>query len=90
MIWSTVHSLNGETTSTGSAFGTGSQIGVIDIDGVITDADKLNAQIRKFGDDSSVKAIILHINSPGGGAAADLSGGRPRPPGETQEDHCLG
>ena len=26
--------------------------------------------MRKFGDDSSVKAIILHINSPGGGAAA--------------------
>jgi protease-4 len=70
MIWSTVHSLSGDTTSTGSAFGTGSQIGVIDIDGVITDADKLNAQIRKFGDDSSIKAIILHINSPGGGAAA--------------------
>jgi protease-4 len=26
--------------------------------------------MRKFGDDSSIKAIILHINSPGGGAAA--------------------
>ena len=48
----------------------GSQIGVIDIDGVIMDADKIDTQIRKFGDDSSVKAIILHINSPGGGAAA--------------------
>jgi protease IV len=70
MIWSTVHSLNGDSTSASNAFGTGSQIGVIDVDGVITDADKLNAQIRKFGDDSSIKAIILHINSPGGGAAA--------------------
>ena len=48
----------------------GSQIGVIDIDGVITDADKIDTQLRKFGDDSSVKAIILHIDSPGGGAAA--------------------
>src|SRR5205823_7523610 len=28
------------------------------------------AQIRKLAEDSSVKAIILHINSPGGGAAA--------------------
>jgi protease IV len=30
----------------------------------------VDAQLRKFGEDSSVKAIILHINSPGGGAAA--------------------
>jgi protease-4 len=30
----------------------------------------VNTQLRKFGEDSSVKAIILHINSPGGGAAA--------------------
>ncbi len=53
------------------ALGLGSsQIGVIDIDGVILSAETLNTQLRKFGDDSSVKAIILHINSPGGGAAA--------------------
>ncbi len=70
LIWSTVHSLNGDSTSDGSAFGGGSKIGVIDISGVITDADKIDNQIRKFGDDSSIKAIILHIDSPGGGAAA--------------------
>jgi protease IV len=27
-------------------------------------------QLKKFGDDSSIKAIILHVNSPGGGVAA--------------------
>jgi len=70
MIWAAVRSVNGDSTTAGDAFGGGSKIGVIDVDGVITDADKLNAQIRKFGDDSSIKAIILHINSPGGGAAA--------------------
>jgi protease-4 len=69
MIWSTVRSLDGDSSST-SAFGGGSRIGVIDLDGVIVDADKVDAQLRKFGDDSSIKAIILHINSPGGGAAA--------------------
>ena len=46
------------------------KIGVIDVDGVITSADTLNQQIRKFGDDDDVKAIILHIDSPGGGAAS--------------------
>jgi protease-4 len=46
------------------------QIAVIDVEGVILSAETVNEQLRKFGDDPSVKAIILHINSPGGGAAA--------------------
>ena len=70
-IWGAVYSVfhsSDETTSGG--FSTGDRIAVIDISGVIIDADKINTQLRKFGDDSSVKAIILHIDSPGGGAAA--------------------
>ena len=46
------------------------RIGVIDIDGVITSADTTIDQLRKFNQDDSIKAIILHIDSPGGGAAA--------------------
>jgi protease-4 len=37
---------------------------------VILSADTVNTSLRKFGDDNSIKAIVLHINSPGGGAAA--------------------
>jgi protease-4 len=56
---------------TDSSFSTSSSsIAVIDISGVILDADKVDKQLEKFGNDSSVKAIILHIDSPGGGAAA--------------------
>lgn len=66
MVWGTMKSVRG---GSGKAFAT-SQIGVIDISGVITDAEKIDDQLRQFGDDSSVKAIILHINSPGGGASA--------------------
>ena len=69
MVWSTVRSLSGDSSAS-LGLGVGSRIGVIDINGVILDADKIDNQIRKFGDDSSIKAIILHINSPGGGAAA--------------------
>ena len=62
MVWATMRS---------ASLGLGTnQIGVIDVDGVILSAETLNSQLRRFGDDSSVKAIILHINSPGGGAAA--------------------
>jgi protease-4 len=48
----------------------GDSIGVIDVDGVILSADKTVDQLRKFDQDDSIKAIILHIDSPGGGAAA--------------------
>lgn len=47
-----------------------SQIAVVDITGVILSPDKINDQIEDFANDDSVKAIILHIDSPGGGAAA--------------------
>jgi protease-4 len=52
-------------------FGTDS-IAVIDVSGVITDADteKIDKQLQRYGDSSNIKAIILHIDSPGGGAAA--------------------
>ena len=55
--------------SGGPSFG-GNSIAVIDISGVILDADKVDKQLEKYGNDSNVKAIILHIDSPGGGAAA--------------------
>jgi protease IV len=47
-------------------------IAVIDISGVITDADtdKIDKQLERYGNNSSIKAIVLHIDSPGGGAAA--------------------
>ncbi len=57
----------GEDTAFG---GFGSNIGVVDVDGVIVSADQMEQDLRKLDDDDSVKAIILHVNSPGGGAAA--------------------
>ena len=68
MVWATIRS-TGNADSTGFGLNP-SSIAVIDVSGVILSADTVDTQLRKFGDDSSVKAIILHINSPGGGAAA--------------------
>ena len=48
----------------------GGSIAVVDIDGVILSAEDTENDLHKFADDDSVKAIILHVNSPGGGAAA--------------------
>ena len=48
----------------------GDKIGVVDLEGVIIDPSTVEQQLKKFGDDDSIKAIILHVNSPGGGVAA--------------------
>src|ERR1700735_5709440 len=50
--------------------GFGDRIGVVDLDGVILSPQPVVEQLKKFADDSSIKAIILHVNSPGGGVAA--------------------
>ena len=50
--------------------GFGDKIGVVDLEGVILNPKDVVDQLRKFADDSSIKAIVLHVDSPGGGAAA--------------------
>ncbi|MGA8163040.1 MAG: signal peptide peptidase SppA [Acidobacteriaceae bacterium] len=67
LFYMAAHSFSG---STDGFTALGDNIGVIDIDGEILSADTLVDQLRKFNQDDSVKAIILHIDSPGGGAAA--------------------
>ncbi len=54
-----------------SAFsGFGDKIAVVDLEGVIMTPKDVVEQLRKYADDGSIKAIVLHVNSPGGGAAA--------------------
>jgi protease-4 len=50
--------------------GFGDKIAVVDIDGVIIEPRVVVKQLKKYGDDDSVKAIILHMDTPGGGVAA--------------------
>ena len=45
-------------------------IGVVDLEGVILSPEPVVGELKRFADDSSIKAIILHVNSPGGGVAA--------------------
>src|SRR5467141_2104961 len=66
LVYLTLHAGGGET----SLSGFGDKIGVVDLDGVILSPQPVVGQLKKFADDSSIKAIILHVNSPGGGVAA--------------------
>lgn len=52
------------------ASGFGNKIAVVDLEGVILSPKDVVEQLRKYADDSSIKAIVIHVNSPGGGAAA--------------------
>ena len=50
--------------------GFGEKIAVVDLEGVIVQPKTVVEQLKRYGDDGSVKAIILHVNTPGGGVAA--------------------
>lgn len=50
-----------------ATFRFGEQVGVIEITGVITDPKETLTQLKEFRNNKDVKAIVLRINSPGGG-----------------------
>lgn len=60
--------------STGSSeyytHGSGDKIALVEINDVIMSSENTVEQIKKYREDKSIKAIILRINSPGGGVAA--------------------
>ena len=49
--------------------GSRGRIGVVELTGVITSSKEFMEQMRRYYDDDAVKAIVVHIDSPGGGAA---------------------
>jgi protease-4 len=53
-----------------SSLAFGDKIAVVDLEGVILSPNPVVQQLKKFADDDSIKAIIIHVNSPGGGVAA--------------------
>jgi len=67
LVYLTIHAGTNEAGI--GPFG-GDRIGVVDLEGVILSPQPVVGQLKKFADDSSIRAIILHVNSPGGGVAA--------------------
>ena len=50
--------------------GSGDKIAIVEINDVIMSSENTVEQIKKYREDKSIKAIIVRINSPGGGVAA--------------------
>src|ERR1700726_4863683 len=67
LVYLSLHA-GGDNSSLRASFG--DKIGVVELEGVILDPSTVVQQVKKFGDDDSIKAIIIHVNSPGGGVAA--------------------
>jgi len=67
LVYVTMHN-NGDDKASLTSFG--DKIAVVDLEGVILSPKIVVQQLKKFADDDSVKAIMIHVNSPGGGVAA--------------------
>ncbi len=59
----TVASFVGQPTT----FAIGDKVGVIEVYGVIADSKNIIEQLHDFRDNDSIKALVLRIDSPGGG-----------------------
>jgi len=45
----------------------GEKVGIIEITGIITDSKSVIQNLKRFREDNSIKAIVIRIDSPGGG-----------------------
>ncbi len=52
------------------SFALSGRVGVVDIEGIILSADRFRETLAKFKSAPGVKAVVVRINSPGGGVAA--------------------
>jgi len=54
----------------GRSFALDNKVGVVKVEGFIGDTHDIIEQLSQFGKDDSIKAVVLRIDSPGGGVAS--------------------
>src|SRR5512145_435484 len=57
-------------SKSGQAFSLSDKIGVVPVEGIISNSQEISDNIDEFARDSSIAAVVLRIDSPGGGVAA--------------------
>lgn len=57
----------GSRTTETYVSGSGQKIAVVELVGVITSSEEFVRQVKKYRDDRSIKALLVRIDSPGGG-----------------------
>jgi protease-4 len=53
-----------------SSFGLSEKVGIVRITGVIADSEQIVSHLKRFRKDEDIKAVVLRIDSPGGGVGA--------------------
>ena len=61
------YSTRGSDYEDGFHVNLGERVGVVEILGVIADSKKVISDLKKFSEDDTIKAIVIRIDSPGGG-----------------------
>ena len=62
--------LRASLTSEGSPFALRGRVGVVDLEGVILTSERFRDALDRMRETTNVKAVVVRINSPGGGVAA--------------------
>ncbi len=71
LFWGMSKSMDFATQDSGfSLKGLGGKIALIEVNGVIDGSDDVVRQVTKYEKDNTIKAIVLRVDSPGGGVAA--------------------
>jgi protease IV len=52
-----------------NSFNLGEKVGVISIEGIISDSGEIIDQIKEFADSNGIRAVVLRIDTPGGSVA---------------------
>jgi protease-4 len=60
----------GLNSGKGRSFSLRDKIGVVKVEGIISDSVEITEQLDEFGRDDSIVAVVLRVDSPGGGVAA--------------------
>jgi protease-4 len=60
----------GSSTEHSRSFALDKKVGVVKVEGFIGDTREVLEQLNQFGKDDTIKAVILRIDSPGGGVAS--------------------
>ncbi|MEO0185437.1 MAG: signal peptide peptidase SppA [candidate division WOR-3 bacterium] len=57
-------------SSRGTGFMSGGNVGVVEIEGIISSSKRIVRNIKQFTEDPSIAGILVRVDSPGGGVAA--------------------
>ncbi len=60
----------GSSTENGRSFALDNKVGVVKVEGFIGDTKDIIEQLNQFSKDDTIKAVVLRIDSPGGGVAS--------------------